>query len=72
MLIHNAYSNQRELSLQETLTVKLAATTPFSWGEPIEVTKLRRKAAVARQVASEIPGAIIDSSIFEYLKQVKE
>jgi hypothetical protein len=54
------------------MTLKIATTTPPSWDEPIEVTELRRNAAVARHVASEIPGAIFDSSTYEYMNMVKE
>lgn len=72
MTAHQIYSNNRKLSFEEMQLVHLTATFPESSTEPSRMTKLRRRAESALYVASEIPGSIIDSLDYEFLKRVKK
>jgi hypothetical protein len=66
------HSNHRKLSIDEYLLILIAGTFPESVVEPKEVTKLRREAESSYQVAKEVPGSILDSLPYEYLKKVKK
>ena len=63
------YSNNRKLKIDEYLRILIAASFSESEIEPEEVTKLRREAESAYEVALDIPGSILDSLPYEYLKK---
>jgi len=65
------FSNNRELSVLEKLTAEMVAKSDWSEGEPLELTDLRKQMEVAIQIASEIPGLIFDSIIYEALERKK-
>jgi hypothetical protein len=72
MFMKQIYSNNRKLSLEELQLLLIAVAFPESSIEPKEVTKLRREAESAYEVALELPGSILDSLPFEFLKKVKK
>jgi hypothetical protein len=63
------YSNNRKLKIDEYLRILIATSFSESEIEPEEVTKLRREAESAYEVALDIPGSILDSLPYEYLKK---
>ena len=48
----------------------MTASFPESPSEPTEMTQIRRNAESAYQAAVDVPGAILDSMDYEYLKLV--
>jgi len=72
MVMKQIYSNNRKLSFDELQLILVAVAFPESLIEPKEVTKLRREAESAYEVALDIPGSILDSLPYEFLKKVKK
>jgi len=57
------------LKIDEYLRILIATSFSESEIEPEEVIKLRREAESAYEVALDIPGSILDSLPYEYLKK---
>lgn len=63
------FSNNRPITLQEAILITVAFALPESAYEPTEISNFRKRAELAFQVSQEIPGSILDSQIYEYLKR---
>lgn len=69
-LANPIFSNGRKLTKEELLLIHMTASFPESPSEPTEMTQIRRNAESAYQAAVDVPGAILDSMDYEYLKLV--
>ena len=69
MMMRPTYSNGRHLSLKELDLILLATTFPESDLEPKELSNFRRECEASFKAAQEVPGSILDSLQYVYLKK---
>ena len=62
------FSNNRPFTLVEAIFITVASVLPESAYEPQELRDFRKSAEQAFQTSKEIPGAILDSAVFELLR----
>ena len=66
--MNSTYSNNRQLTFTELILALTAANIPAFDGEPKEITRLRCEGEAQLITANQIPGTIIDSLPYVYLK----
>ena len=70
MSFNAPYSNNRALSVEELILINLTASFPEMNCEPKEISKLRSRAEADLRTSYEIPGSIMDSMVFEFLRRI--